>query len=504
LEDHFDFIITTDRCLMTNHHGKEFLGFMATGPAVGIPESVWKWLACPKMKTDDLGRPVQASYGMRKVEAALIDAGFKAAIIDPDHLNKHLPHAKALMFSHHDYFAFGPPSSTWWGITKKEPVNYKSFMELANRPEIRKEKERGMKIIAGGPSVWQWLWREDMIDKLGVDTLIDGEGDKAVVKLAQMIMDNEPLPKYMYIGGDEAPSVDEISEIKGASVNGLIEIMRGCARSCRFCSVTLRPTRYYPLEKIEKELLVNVKNGVTHGVIHSDDVLFYGAIGIHPRPEPLIKLHTLVKKYYKTIAWSHASLAAIRYSEEKYGLVSKLMEIVMGDGSQDYLGVEVGIETGSVRLAKEIMPAKSAPYKVDEYPETVEQAFKIMHENKIIPAGTMIVGLPEETEDDVYKTIELVDNLRSYRSILVPMFFVPMGYFKNKDWFTRIKLTDAHIELYRKVFWHDVYWGEEIINHSYLKGPLYYPVRMTLKLFLRVAKRRMRKIEANLESYLKK
>lgn len=503
-EEKYDFILTTDRCLMTNHHGKEFLGFLGTGPAVGVPESVWKWLACPKMKTDDLGRPVQAHYGLRKVEASLIDAGFKAAVIDPDHLNKYLETAKALMVSHHDYFAFGPPSSTWWGITKKEPINYKSFQELIRRPEIKKAKERGMKIIAGGPSVWQWLWREDMIQDVQIDTLVDGEADRFIVKLAQMIMDNEPLPKYVYIGADEAPSVDEISEIKGASVNGLIEIMRGCARSCRFCSVTLRPTRYYPLDKIEKELLVNVKNGVRHGVIHSDDVLFYGATGIFPRPEPLIKLHKLVKKYYKTIAWSHASLAAIRYSEEKYGLISKLSEIIYDNESQKYLGVEVGIETGSSRLAKEIMPAKSAPFKIEEYPETVEQAFKIMHENRIIPAGTMIVGLPEETEDDVYKTIELVDNLRSYRSILVPMFFVPMGYFKNKDWFTRIKLTEAHIELYRKVFWHDVYWGEDIMNRFYMKGPLYYPVRMALKLFLRIAKRQMRKIEANLGKYLKK
>ncbi|TRM97179.1 radical SAM protein, partial [Sulfolobus sp. B1] len=75
LDQTFDFIITTDRCLMTNHHGKEFLGFLATGPAVGLPESVWKWLACPKIGVDDLGRPKEAPYGMRKIEAKLIDEG---------------------------------------------------------------------------------------------------------------------------------------------------------------------------------------------------------------------------------------------------------------------------------------------------------------------------------------------------------------------------------------------------------------------------------------------
>jgi len=502
--ENFDFVLTTDRCMMTNHHGKEFLGFMATGPAIGLPEPVWKWLACPKMKTDDVGRPWQAPYGMRKVEAKLIDAGFRAAIIDPDHIGKHLKHAKALMFSHHDYFAFGPPSSTWWGITKREPVNYKSFQELIDRPEIAQAKRNGTKIIAGGPSVWQWLWREDMIEKVGVDTLFDGEAERVLPKLAQAVIDGEPLPKYVYVGASEAPSLEEISEIKGASVNGMVEIMRGCARSCKFCSVTLRPTRYYPLDKIERELKVNVKAGIKDGIIHSDDVLFYGAVGIFPKPEPLIKLHQLVKKYYRTMAWSHASLAAIRFSEEKYGLISKLSEIIYDGEEQRYLGVEVGIETGSPRLAKEIMPAKSSPYKPEQYPETVEEAFKIMHEHSIIPAGTMIVGLPEETEDDVLRTIELVDNLRPYRSILVPMFFVPMGFLKNRDWFTRIKLKDEHIQLYRKVFWHDVFWAENIINTSYLRGPLYWPLRLTLRLFLRTAKSRMKKIEEWIESQMKK
>ncbi|MCG3108666.1 tRNA-2-methylthio-N(6)-dimethylallyladenosine synthase [Metallosphaera sp. J1] len=501
--ENFDFILTTDRCLMTNHHGKEFLGFLGTGPAVGVPESAWKWLACPKMKTDEIGRPWEAPYGMRKVEAKLIEEGFRAAIIDPDHLAPHLKNAKALMFSHHDYFAFGPPSSTWWGITKQEPVNYKSFQELINKPEVQEAKRRGVKMIAGGPSVWQWLWREDMIEKVGIDTLVDGEAERVIGKLAQMILDNEDLPRYMYVSGEDVPGIEDIPDIKGASVNGLIEIMRGCARSCRFCSVTLRPTRYYPLEKIERELQVNVRAGVRHGVIHSDDVLFYGAVGILPRPEPLIKLHKMVKKYYKTIAWSHASLAAIRFSEEKYGLISKLSEIIYENGSQNYLGVEVGIETGSPRLAKEIMPAKSAPYKPESYPETVAEAFKIMHEHNIIPAGTMIVGLPEEKEDDVIRTIELVDNLKPFRSILVPMFFVPMGYFKNKDWFTRIQLSPSHIELYKRVFWHDVYWAENILNSFYMKGPVYFPVRMILKLFLRVAKRRMKQVEAWLESQMK-
>ncbi len=114
--DGFDVVLTTDRSMMSNYHGKEFLGFLSTGPifvTLGpfsfLSEKFHEWLAEPKVKTDKLGRPVQAPYGMRKVEAALIDAGIRAAIIDPDHVDKYLNRAKVLMLSHHDYFGLNPP-----------------------------------------------------------------------------------------------------------------------------------------------------------------------------------------------------------------------------------------------------------------------------------------------------------------------------------------------------------------------------------------------------------
>jgi len=59
------------------------------------------------------------------------------------------------------------------------------------------------------------------------------------------------------------------------------------------------------------------------------------------------------------------------------------------------------------------------------------------------------------------------------------------------------------LELYRKVFWHDVYWAEDIINSFYMKGPVYMPIRFALKLFLRFAKKKMREVEKWLESQLK-
>jgi len=493
-----DIVITSDRTMITNHHGKEFLGFVTTGPPVGVPERLWMWICAPKPKVDRWGRPLEAPYGLRKIEAALVNAGFNAAIIDPDHLGPHLKHAKVLMIGHHDYFAMASPSIEWWLMTGSEPVNRRSFLRLMRRPEIREAKKRGLKIIAGGPAAWQWLWNLDYWREFGIDTVVDGEAEKVVVELAAKALNGEELPLYVYVGPEDVPSIEEIPEIKGASVNGLVEIMRGCPRGCKFCPVTLRPLRYYPLDKIERELRVNASAGLDRCILHSEDVLIYGARGLEPNPDALLKLHALAKKYCKTLAWSHATLAEVKYAQEKYKLITKLTELIY-DEHQQYLGVQIGLETGSVNLAKKIMPAKAAPYPIEMWPQVVEDAVAIMHEHRIVPALTLILGLPEETEDDLAQTAELLDRLKDYRSLIVPMFFVPLGVLRDRGWFLREHLKEGHVEIMRKCLWHSLRWAEDIVSTFYFKGARYAPLRWTLKLFLAYVKRKAREVEKWLE-----
>ena len=52
----------------------------------------------------------------------------------------------------------------------------------------------------------------------------------------------------------DEPEVDEIPNIVEPSMHGMVEVMRGCGRGCKFCDVTLRPLRYYPPEKVKREI----------------------------------------------------------------------------------------------------------------------------------------------------------------------------------------------------------------------------------------------------------
>ncbi len=84
-------VITCDWTMMSNHHGKEFLGFGTTTPAYIFPEGVYQRLFYPVMATDEHGFPRQAPYGMRKIEASLLDAGVDARIVHPSFLDRYMP-----------------------------------------------------------------------------------------------------------------------------------------------------------------------------------------------------------------------------------------------------------------------------------------------------------------------------------------------------------------------------------------------------------------------------
>jgi len=472
-------LLTADRTLMSDYHRNEFVGFGTCSPPNFVPEWFYRLLFFPKIKTKN-GIPVAAPYGLRKIEAQLLKEGFDVLTVDPDHLDKYIDDAKALGIHVMDPFGLGPASSTFAAILKKEPYLAKYFRLLLEKPEIKKAKRRGLKIIIGGPGVWQFKYRPEFVKKHGIDCIIDGEAEKVVGKIFRMALNGDELPQYYEVSVKEAPSLEEIPNIIAPSINGLIEIGRGCCRGCKFCSVTLRPLRWYPYEKILQEIEVNMP--YTRGIcLHAEDVMLYGSKNVIPNDEKLIKLHELVVEKCDGMGWSHCSLAAVA---AKPKLLSKISEIIRQ--KQQWWGAEIGIETGSPELVKKAMPAKVLPFKPEEWPEVVRTAMGLMHDNMLVPACTLIVGLPEETEDDIIKTIELMDDLKEVRSLIVPLFFVPMGRLKDKDWFKREQMSELHRELLIKCLRHDLYWVRDLIRISF-QGKFYNIVlRFLYDLFVKV------------------
>jgi radical SAM superfamily enzyme YgiQ (UPF0313 family) len=483
-------VLTADRTLMSNYHNNEFLGFGTCAPPNFIPEWLYSYLFFPPLKTRN-GRPWTAPYGLRKTEAQLLKEGFKVETVSPNHLRSYLNDAKVLGVYTMDPFGLGPASSTLASIFKKEPYLAKHFQALLKSQTVKKAKQNGLKVIVGGPGAWQFRYREKAVKDLGIDCVIEGEAENVIGKFFRAAIGGEEIPSHYEVGVDEAPSLEEIPDIVQPSINGLIEIGRGCCRGCQFCNVTLRPLRWYPIEKIDRELSVNLDSGkVTSACLHAEDVMLYGSKNTTPNEEKLVQLHELVTKRCQSISWSHCSLAAVA---SKPKLISKLSELILQN--QAWWGAEVGIETGSPEIAKKIMPAKAHPFKAEDWHDVVCNGMGLMHDSKLVPACTLILGLPEEQESDIIKTMELVDDLKEMRSLIVPLFFVPLGKLKSEDWFTDTKLNELHKQLLIQCAEHDFYWVDNLLDWTF-SGKWYQRIMKEFyKGFAAIAKSKVRQIE---------
>jgi len=446
---------------MSNYHNNEFLGFGTCAPPNFIPEWLYSYMFFPSLKSKS-GHLTAAPYGLRKTEAQLLKEGFNVETVSPNHLSKYLKDAKVLGIHAMDPFGLGPASTTLAALFKKEPYLAKHFHALLQNSAVKKAKQNGLKVIVGGPGAWQFKYREQAAKDLGIDCVVEGEAENVVGKLFRATIEGQELPAHLEIGVGEAPVIDEIPDIVNPSINGLVEIGRGCCRGCQFCNVTLRPLRWYPLNKIERELSVNMNAGNKGTCLHAEDVMLYGSTDTTPNEEKLVKLHEIVTKKSSGLSWSHCSIAAVA---SKPKLLSRLSELILQN--QTWWGAEIGIETGSSEIAKKIMPAKAHPFNAEKWREVVVEGMGIMHDNMLVPACTVIVGLPDEQESDILETMDLIDDLKDMRSLIVPLFFVPLGTLKNKDWFSNTKLNELHRRLLLQCAKRDFRWVDSLIDLSF-------------------------------------
>jgi len=488
-------VLTADNTLMSDYRHNEFIGFGTCAPSNFIPDSLYRWLFFPPIKTER-GKPVAAPYGLRKIEAQLLRDGFDVSTIAPTHLNEYIDQARVLGIHVMDPFGLGPASTTFAFIFKKEPFLAQYFRALLSSQSVRRAKARGLKIIVGGPGAWQFQFRPRFVEEYGIDCVIEGEAENVVGKIFHAALNGEELPERYETGLADAPSLDRIPDIVGPSINGLVEIGRGCCRGCRFCSVTSRPLRWYPIDKILREIDVNIREGgMDWCCLHNEDVMLYGSKNTLPNDEKLLRLNETVMKKCDSITWSHCSLAAVA---AKPKLFAKVAEIIRQ--KQAWWGAEIGIETGSPELAEKIMPAKAHPFRPEEWPQVVKTGMGLMHDNKLVPACTLIVGVPEETEADLLKTLELMDDLRNVRSLIVPLFFVPMGKLKDEQWFKETQMTRLHQELLIKCLEHSFHWVDQLIDMAFAQQWQAHVIRPFYRFFASIAKYKVKQSGIDVQS----
>jgi len=143
--------------------------------------------------------------------------------------------------------------------------------------------------------------------------------------------------------------------------------------------------------------------------------------------DAIVKLFSEAMKLGVDGIWfPHISSPAVKESPKT---VKAISEIARYDKYRAAAPV-VGLETGSERIFSKYMRAKAFPWTPREWKNIIIDSTAIMNENYIYPCYTMTIGYPEETEEDVVKSIDLVQEIIDHNFIawIFPLPVIPMGY----------------------------------------------------------------------------
>ncbi len=436
-------VLTADGTQMSEYWGIPLLDFFSCAPAEKVPRMVFDFLS-PSVKQEN-GVATMAPYGLRKLEAATL-RHYKpedVVVAHPDHVEKFIDEKTSIVgISTMDPLGLGPVSMMFTDGGRMTAYTKKKFVELVNRVNQARKRNPGAKLVVGGSGAWQMEVQDQQTRALGVDHVVVGECDHVIGNIYNDIEFNGS-PEFIHV--PRGPKLEDIPDIVAPSVHGLIEVMRGCGRNCQFCEPNLRLAKYYPVEKIIREIRVNTKIGNPNVWVHSEDIFLYK---LEDKKE-FMPNHEAVLDLFKTVM----SVPGITYSNPTHGttspamadpdLIREISDVVRARDGR-YIGIQSGLETGSCDLIKKYMPLKVKPFSPDEWQEVIYKGTRIFNENYWFPAYTIIVGLPGETREDALETIRLLDRMEKGlpREIgnkahftVTPLSFVPLGVLKNKGFF---------------------------------------------------------------------
>jgi radical SAM superfamily enzyme YgiQ (UPF0313 family) len=489
-------VLTSSATEMSDYYNNPFVAFVAGFAKGPVPLWILRRALYPSVKSNGDGRAKYAPYGLRKVEALLLENGFTdsdVAVVHPSYLDDFIgPNTKVVGISSMDPTGMGYVSKTYSSLVGGEtPMNAVEFEALVRHRSIRKYKP---KIVVGGYGSWQ-LQRKKVAESYGVDCVLIGGAAETIIDVFDKAVSGEPLPKVVRSGNGSGGQ--SMPLIRHAAIHGGVEISKGCGRNCQFCTPTMQDKCDVSLDKVMKEVEITIRDGASHITLITEDLFLYGAKDkcFIPNKKAVLKLVKSVADYpgVEALQPSHMSLAPVVYDPS---MVQQVAEILIdhnwyNHGKEPIVTSETGIETGSVRLMQKYMAGKALPFKPEQWKEVVTQAFGILNDNSWYPLATLIVGLPDEKEEDVVDTLELMDDLKDYNAFYVPLFFVPLEncLLMNRRGAELDSLSKIRWEFLIRCWQYNVrIWRDTFLEHR-ITNPVLYKLakRMLIPYAARVA-----------------
>jgi hypothetical protein len=383
--------------------------------------------------------------GVRVLEASLLRhyPASDIACCYPADLDKFVgPDTRIVAVSTHNplgvTFAAGVYTSIFG--SSKQPINSHYSMELFTAIKTNPNR-RNFKVIVGGSGGWQ-ITQTNSWDALSVDCVVEGRSESAdVLKLFDKALAGEDLPKQVDVAHPK--DRNEILFPDKRTTFGVVEMTTGCGRRCQFCVPDLNPQIDMPKDKMMAAVRANVRDGNKQISLATEDMFIWGQVHTNtpfyfPNREALVDLYKSVCETpgVEQHVLSHSTIAPALVDPI---MIEQITEVCIDKSPihLPYLSTHpkhkamvplVGLETGSVRIAKQIMPSKGVPFSIDDWPSVLVRGLEVMNKHNWFPAMTLIIGNPGETDEDVRDTIDLIYEVerRGLFAFFIPSIFTPL------------------------------------------------------------------------------
>jgi hypothetical protein len=390
--------------------------------------------------------------GIRLVEASLLRQYSADDIVCcyPQDAHKFIgPNTRVVAISTHNplgvTFAAGVYTSIFG--SSREPINSHYSKELF--AAIKSNPFRSnFKVIVGGSGGWQII-QTNSYEELSIDCVVEGRSESTdTLDLFAKAIRGEELPKQVDVAHPKDRNAFLFPDKR--TTFGVVEMTTGCGRRCQFCVPDLNPQIDMPKDKIMGAVRANVRDGNKQISLATEDMFIWGQVHTDipfyfPNREALLDLYSDIVNTpgVEQHVLSHSTIAPAVVDPL---LIKKLSELLLDKSpihlpylsshpKKKALTPLIGLETGSVAMAKKIMPSKGIPFQTEDWPSVFINGLKVLNENNWFPAVTLIVGNPGETDEDVKATLDLIYEVerRGLFAFFIPSIFTPLHDTRMQD-----------------------------------------------------------------------
>ena len=273
-------------------------------------------------------------------------------------------------------------------------VKLKSAMHVA---KIVKKITPNIKIIIGGPH--PTIRPNDVIDNKNVDCVIMGEGEKIFPTIIKDLLNGDN--KQIYHEKEFIKNIDEIPfparhkmlDIYSPAGYGHIISARGCPFMCAYCgtkAIWKRTIRFRSIDNIVAEIK-QVRD--TYG---TKDFTFWD------------ETFTIDKKRVLEFCEKVKPLGISWRCDTRIDVIDKPLILKMMDAGLEH--ISIGIESGNQETLDFIKKGITL--------EQTKETAKMLNETGIFWKAYMMIGFPNETEEQILDTMNIIDELQPKRATL--------------------------------------------------------------------------------------